>query len=97
MFAAIRQGKIKPGSVEEIMKRVKEGALPLLRSIKGFQTYDWVLAEDNSVSIITMFATSSAAEESQQLLLPWIREHLSPFLETMPNAMTGRVVLHEIG
>lgn len=95
MYAAIRQGKLKPNTLEEVMNRVNSEALPILRSIKGFQTYHWVLSEDNSVTIITMFDSLEAANTSQELLLPWIRQHLAPFLETTPTAMTGRVVLQE--
>lgn len=95
MHAAIRQGQLKPGVLAEVEQRVKAGAFPILHSIKGFRSYQWVLGEDNAVTIITLFDDAAAAEESNRLLMPWIREHLAPYLESMPTAITGRVVLQE--
>jgi len=37
MYAAIRQGKAKPGMAEELAVRVKEGAIPIISDVPGLR------------------------------------------------------------
>ncbi len=39
MYAAIRQGKAKPGTAEELARRIKEGAIPIISDVEGFMAY----------------------------------------------------------
>jgi hypothetical protein len=38
-YASVRHGKIKPGAGPEIAKRVREGAVPVLKAVNGFKSY----------------------------------------------------------
>jgi hypothetical protein len=59
MYAAIRQGKAKAGMAEELARRIKEGAIPIISDVPGFKAYyviyapdEWggrLLAEDHSM------------------------------------------------
>ena len=37
MYAAIRQGKAKTGMAEEVARRIREGAIPNISDVPGFQ------------------------------------------------------------
>ena len=37
MYAGIRQAKAKSGKVEELTRRIKEGAIPLISNVPGFR------------------------------------------------------------
>ena len=39
VFAAIRQGKAKTGMAEELARRIKEGAIPIISDVEGFMAY----------------------------------------------------------
>jgi hypothetical protein len=39
MYAAIRQGKAKAGMAEELARTIKEGAIPIISDVPGFQAY----------------------------------------------------------
>ena len=39
MYAAIRQAKAKAGTAEELARRVKEGAIPIISDVEGFMAY----------------------------------------------------------
>jgi hypothetical protein len=39
MYAAIRQGKAKAGMAEELARRIKEGAIPIISDVPSFQAY----------------------------------------------------------
>ena len=48
MYAAIRQGKARTGRVEELARRIKEGAIPIISDVEGFMAYYVVYAPDRS-------------------------------------------------
>ena len=41
MYAAIRQGKAKNGMAEELARRIKEGAVPIISDVEGFRLTMW--------------------------------------------------------
>ena len=95
MYAAIRQGKIKPGMVEEAAGLAREGALPMIRATRGFKAYYMIAAEDNTATVVTIFEDKAAAEESNQAILVWLRENMASLFEGQPMSLTGDVLIHE--
>ena len=55
MYAAIRQGKAKAGMAEELTRRIKEGAIPIISDVEGFMAYYVVYAPDDTVTAISIF------------------------------------------
>jgi hypothetical protein len=55
MYAAIRQGKAKSGMAEELARRIKEGAIPIISDVEGFMAYYVVYAPDDTVTAISIF------------------------------------------
>ena len=66
MYAAIRQGKAKAGQAEELTRRIKEGAIPVISAVEGFMGYYVVYAPDDTVIAISLFNNFAAAEEFEQ-------------------------------
>ena len=64
MYAAIRQGKAKAGKAEELTRRIKEGAIPIISDVEGFMGYYVVYSPDDTVVAISLFNNYAAAEES---------------------------------
>ncbi len=55
MYAAIRQAKAKSGSAEELARRIKDGAVPIISDVDGFRAYYVVYAGDDTVTAISIF------------------------------------------
>src|SRR5258708_38325152 len=55
MYAAIRQIKAKTGMAEELARRIKEGAVPIISDVEGFMAYYVVYAPDDTVPAIRIF------------------------------------------
>ena len=55
MYAAIRQGKAKTGMAEELARRIKEGAIPIISDVPGFRAYYVIYAPDDTVTAISIF------------------------------------------
>lgn len=96
MYAAIRQGKAKAGMAEELARRIKEGAIPIISDVPGFQAYYVVYAPDDTVTAISLFDSVAGAEESNRRGLAWIKENLEPLLEGQATAVAGPVIVHTL-
>ena len=95
-FAAIRRGKVKPGTAEEFATRVKAGALPVMKRMEGFKAYFLVAGADDTIIAVSLFTNKAVAETSTQTLMPWIKENLGPLLASPTEAIDGEVLVSEL-
>ena len=96
MYAAIRQGKAKTGTAEELARRIKEGAIPIISDVPGFQAYYVIYAPDDTVTAISIFDDYAGAQESNRRGLAWIEQNLSPLLTGTATAVAGPVIVHTL-
>ncbi|WP_245321653.1 antibiotic biosynthesis monooxygenase [Bradyrhizobium sp. LTSPM299] len=94
MYAAIRQARAKTGSAEELARRIKEGAIPIISDVEGFMAYYVVYAGDDTVTAISVFNNHAGAEEANRRALAWIDENLAPLLVGPATAVAGPVIVH---
>ena len=90
MYAAIRQGKAKTGMAEELARRIKEGAIPIISDVEGFMAYYVVYAPDDTVTAISIFNNFAGAEKSNRRAVAWIEQNLAPLLTGPATAVAGR-------
>jgi hypothetical protein len=96
MYAAIRQGKAKAGKAEELTRRIKEGAIPIISDVEGFMAYYVVYAPDDTVTAISLFNTFAGAEEANKRAIAWIEQDLAPLLVGPATAVAGPVIVHTL-
>lgn len=96
MYAAIRQAKAKTGAAEELARRIKEGAIPIISDVEGFMAYYVVYAPDDTVTAISIFNNHAGAEESNRRVVAWIEKDLAPLLTGDATAVAGPVIVHTL-
>jgi hypothetical protein len=96
MYAAIRQSKAKSGMAEEVARRIKEGAIPIISDVDGFMAYYVVYAPDDTVTAISIFNNHAGAEESNRRAIDWIEQNLAPLLTGPATAVAGPVIVHTL-
>ena len=96
MYAAIRQGKAKAGQAEELARRIKEGAIPIISDVEGFMGYYVVYAPDDTVIAISLFNNYAAAEKSTNARWRGLKQDLAPLLTGPATAMAGPVIVHTL-
>ncbi len=96
MYAGIRQGKAKPGMAEELARRIKEGAIPVISDVAGFKAYYVIYAPDDTVTAISIFDDYAGAAESNRRGLAWIEESLAPLMIGPATAVAGPVIVHSL-
>lgn len=81
---------------EEVARRVKDGAIPIISSVDGFQAYYVIYAPDDTVTAVSIFDSVAGAEESNRRGLDWIKDNLEPLMEGTVTAVAGPVIVHTL-
>ncbi len=97
MFAAIRYYQADPPSVDEVVRRVREGFVPLIKDTQGFVSYFILIPserEDELVAV-SVFEDRRGAEESNEKAAGWVAQNLSELLRPSPEFADGEIVVYE--
>lgn len=96
MYIAVRKYYIHPGAVEEWMRRVQEGFVPLIREVPGFLAYYALKVREDETVTISIFETRQGVEVSVQRAAEWVAKHLVPLNQTFPEITVGKVSVCEV-
>jgi Antibiotic biosynthesis monooxygenase len=96
MHTSIRHYHIKPGSADEIARRVETGFVPLLTQSPGFISYNVVDVGNNTLVAITTFESQADEEMSNTTAASWVRENVAQFVTEPPTTMSGNVSMHKM-
>lgn len=88
MYGSIRRYRIRSGSVNEIIEKVKEGLLPLLEKTPGFNGYDIVNAETNRATSFTVGEDREAVDRMNRIAIDWVNQNLPDRLSE-PEIIAG--------
>lgn len=88
MFARMLEFNFKPEYKQELVKKVREEVLPILRKQTGFFDLLWLEGENEPKKFfaITLWTSKMDAEWYEREYLPKAKCILEPFLTAPPNA-----------
>lgn len=97
MFAAIRYYHADPPSIDEVVRRVQNDFVPLIRDTRGFVSYFILLPSerDDEIVSVSVFEDREGAQESNSKAAEWVAQNLSELLRPAPDFADGRVVVYE--
>jgi heme-degrading monooxygenase HmoA len=95
MFTSIRRYKVTRGAVEELARRVREGFVPLVRQMPGFNSYYLLDGGPDVLITISVFDSPDEALASNQKAADWVRNNVLEFTKGMPEVMVGNVLIAE--
>ncbi|MEW5956606.1 MAG: hypothetical protein AB1801_02700 [Chloroflexota bacterium] len=87
---------MEPGSVDELVRRVNEGFVPIISQGPGFIAYSVLNAGEGVVASISLFETQTGAEESNKMAANWVKQNLASLLPTPPEITAGEVMVHKM-
>jgi hypothetical protein len=96
MHVVIRQYQLDPGSVDEVMRHVNEGFIPIIKDAQGFLAYYALDAGSGEIATISVFEDRAGAEESINMAADYIRQNLASLLPNPPEIIAGDVGAHEL-
>jgi dihydrodipicolinate synthase/N-acetylneuraminate lyase len=90
MYASIRRYEgIDLDLVDEIIKRTKEGAVPIISGIEGFVAYYFLYGGDGVLATVSIFENQAQAEESNKTAASWVKENIAPLMPMNPPEITA--------
>jgi quinol monooxygenase YgiN len=97
MFAAIRYYQADPPSIDEVVRRVQEDFVPLIRDMRGFVSYFILVPSEREEDIVSVsvFEDQQSAEESNREAAEWVVQNLNELLRPTPEFASGQVVVYE--
>ncbi len=96
MHIVIRQYKVDPNAVGEIVRRALAGFVPLVSAAPGFVAYTMTDAGEEGLITISSFEDRAGAEESVRLAAGWVKENLAALLPDPPRVTSGEVSVREV-
>jgi hypothetical protein len=96
MHVAIRRYQLDPGSVDELLRRVNEGFIPILKDTPGFLAYYALDSGGGMVTSVSVFEDQAGAEESNRKATDWVGHNLASLVQNPPEIITGEVGAHEL-
>lgn len=94
MHVSVRKYVIR-GSMDELLNRIREGFVPIVRDAPGFKSYSVVRVRGNDVVTISVFENQAQARQSNELAADWVRENVASFVDGPPEIISGEMAIHE--
>src|SRR4051794_30034475 len=96
MHVAIRRYQMDPVSVDEVMRQVNEGFIPIIKDADGFLAYYALNVGAGEIATVSVFEDQAGAEESSRRAADWVRNNLAALLPDPPEVTAGEVEAHEL-
>ncbi len=97
MHVAIRRYQVEdPGAADELLQRVTEGFIPIIKDAPGFLAYYALDAGGGVVATVSVFEDQAGAEESIRMAADYIRDNLASLMPNPPEVIAGEVRTHEL-
>ena len=97
MHAVIRRYQLgDPGSVDELLQRVTEGFIPIVKDAPGFLAYYALDSGGGTVTSVSVFEDQAGAEESNSRAADWVNQNLASMIPNPPEIIAGEVGAHEL-
>ncbi|HEV8359110.1 MAG TPA: hypothetical protein VGR28_01505 [Candidatus Thermoplasmatota archaeon] len=96
MYVTIRRYAADPRYVGEIQRRVQEGFVPIVRSVRGFVSYEVVDGGGGVLASISVFETKAGADRAAELSQLWVQGNLARFFRGPPQVTAGEVAYHAV-
>lgn len=94
MYVSVRKYVIR-GSMDELLRRIRDGFVPIVRAAPGFRSYSVVRVRGNEVVTISVFESQAQARLSNDLAAEWVRENVASFADGPPQITSGELAIHE--
>lgn len=94
-FIVLRRYQLLPdASMDELVRRVEEGFVPIISKIAGFREYLFVDAGEGAHLTISLFDDQSGAEASTRNAADWAAANVAQLIAGPPEVTEGWVRIH---
>ena len=92
----IRRYTVRQGTVEDLIRRVQEGFVPIVRNMPGFRGYYLVNGGLEVLIAISVFDNADGALASNEQAADWVKNNVLDSATGRPEVIVGDVVISEV-
>ena len=96
MHGVLRRYTLDAKNVNEVIRRVTQGGVPIIKAIPGFVSYAILDAGHGHLLTYSVYESKTGTEESTKKAAAWVKENIASMLPTPPHVLEGEVRLREI-
>jgi Antibiotic biosynthesis monooxygenase len=96
MHGVLRRYTLKPKDVDEVIRRIAEGGVPIIKAIPGFVSYAITDAGNGTLVTYSVYENSAGTEESTKKAASWVKENIASMLPAPPQVFAGVVRVREV-
>lgn len=79
-------------SQDEVIKKVRDGLLPIMNNFPGFVSYYATKFEDGDIGGVSVFQTKADADKASHEITSWMRKNLAEYVTTEPMLLEAEVL-----
>lgn len=95
MYTSIRKYYVIPGQVDELMRRIHRGFVPIISDVPGFLTYYALEIRNDEIATISVFETREGAEESTRRAASWVEKNIMSLIQGLPEVTVGEAKVYQ--
>jgi hypothetical protein len=96
MHGVLRHYTLSPKDVDEVVRRIAEGGVPIIKAIPGFVAFTMLDAGGGKLVTYSIYESQAGTAESTKRAASWVKEHVAPMLPTPPQVLEGDVRVREV-
>ena len=86
-FTYVEIVKVKPGHMDETLRKAEAELLPLYRQAPGFVAYTIANTDEVSATALSIWQTREQAEHARKIREDWVKEETAASIESFQNAI----------
>ena len=96
MHGVLRHYTLDAKHVDEVIRRIADGGVPIVKAISGFVSYAILDARHGHLVTYSVYESKTGTEESTKKAAAWVKEHIASMLPNPPRVVAGDLRLREI-
>ena len=93
MYAAVRQAHFVPGGTDQVIEKAATGIVPQIEAMEGFVAIYMIRESDTELVTMTIFDNQAEAEESNKVVVAWLKATVGALVARPTDTLSGEVAL----
>jgi hypothetical protein len=96
MHGVLRHYTLDAKNLNEVVRRIAAGGVPIIKAISGFVSYAILDGGHGHLVTYSVYESKTGTEESTKKAAAWVKENIASMLPNPPRVVEGEVRLREV-